>query len=311
MTAIGRPQQENAFAGIQRASSRPGSLRESDSVGDQLNRIAGRVPESRYKSFEEHTQLDKDDFLKLLAHQLQNQDPMNPMDQKDFASDLAQFSQLEQMTNMNSSIEKLGKNAGHEEKFYGASFLGKEVFTEGSTINFDGVNQPLIPFSLDRSASKVLVRVFDERGQLISQLERESMSEGPQNMRWDGISNDGTRATGGTYRVEVLAWDHNEELFQGQTQGTGIVSGVQFENGDTILVLEGGRRISLRDVTSFAMPEDTRQSQIEALQGQLEQLKQGQTNSGGAVRQKGAGLPKAVQKAYDNNSSHSRGLSNF
>lgn len=256
MPEIGRPAQDNPFQGIQRAPrSETGSMRESsNSVGDELNRIAGRVPESRYKSYEEHTQLDKNGFLKLLAHQLQNQNPLEPMDQKDFSSNLAQFSQLEQLTNMNSNLEKFGKNAGHEEKFYGASFLGREVYTDGSTINHSG-RGAMIPFVLERPADRVILRLVDDRQQIIAQVEREGVSEGAHNFRWDGISMDGTRASEGTFRVEVSAWDSSGAHFSGQTQAQGLVTGVQFNNGETILIVDGERRVSLRDVNHISKSE--------------------------------------------------------
>ena len=82
--------------------------------------------------------MGKDEFLKLLTVQLQNQDPLKPVDQKKFAADLAQFSQLEQLANMNTKLDSMNENVPVESKFYGASFLGKIVTTSGSTIMHDG-----------------------------------------------------------------------------------------------------------------------------------------------------------------------------
>lgn len=294
MPQIGRPQSDNPFAGIQRAPSRSNN-QDDVNLADKLNQLAGREPESRYKSYEEHTQLDKNGFLKLLSFQLQNQNPLEPMDQKDFAADLAQFSQLEQMTNMNANIEKLGGNAAYEEKFFGASFLGKEIFTEGQTVNYDGsATGPLIPFHLDRRAENLIVRLYDDKGQIMAQIEHGQMPEGNQSIRWNGISTDGTRAPSGEYQVEVIGWDDAGIHFPGQTHSSGLVTGVEFDRGDTVLIVDDGRRVFLRDVKSFQLPEQTKQAPVmpSPVSEQLEQVIE-------ASRQKSPGLQQQAVKAYD------------
>ena len=92
----------------------------------------------KYVDSKKHNKMGKDEFLKLLTVQLQNQDPLKPVDQKKFAADLAQFSQLEQLANMNTKLDSMNENVPVESKFYGASFLGKIVTTSGSTIMHDG-----------------------------------------------------------------------------------------------------------------------------------------------------------------------------
>ena len=72
-------------------------------------------------------ELGKDDFLLLLTKQLQNQDPLKPMDNTAFISQMANFSSLEQMTNMNANLEKFTSYAAQNYKTEGIGFLGKEV----------------------------------------------------------------------------------------------------------------------------------------------------------------------------------------
>lgn len=71
--------------------------------------------------------LGKDDFLKILMTQLQNQDPMNPMEDKDFIAQMATFTSLEQMTNMNSTLEKFVTSQKGEQLLKYSSMIGKEV----------------------------------------------------------------------------------------------------------------------------------------------------------------------------------------
>ena len=324
MPNIGRPQQQNPYKKIQMANSsqkqrsqqerRGGSRANSGSeVGRQLNRMAGVQPEKQFKSFEEHTQLDKDGFLKLLSHQLQNQDPMKPMDQKKFAADLAQFSQLEQMTNMNGNIESLAKENSSKSKFYGASFLGKEVFTKGSTLNHKEGTSTDVPFFLDKPAKKVLVRIYDEQNQLVSTVEKEGMSDGQKNVRWDGVALDDTNAAPGKYRAEVWAWDGQMNKFKGETQASGQVTGVHFKDGETVLVVDGQKEVFLRDVQRFNLAENGQSSDVQAApsRGQnssakapAQQLQDMSDKMKEQLQQRSAakmpGLQKQAQSAYDN-----------
>ena len=78
--------------------------------------------------------LGKDAFLKLLVTQLQNQDPLNPLDDKEFIAQLAQFSSLEQMTNISSGITSLTEKTAQQDMLSAVNYIGKEVTAEGSEL---------------------------------------------------------------------------------------------------------------------------------------------------------------------------------
>jgi flagellar basal-body rod modification protein FlgD len=259
MPGIGRPEQANAFGRISMAPKNAKKNKASkEEVGETLNRLAGAENTSagvKYADRKTHNKLGKDGFLKLLSHQLQNQDPMKPADQKQFAADLAQFSQLEQLSNLNTKFDKMDANAPQESKFYGASFLGKEIMTKGATISYDGeTTQTDIPFYLEKPAKNVVVNIFDSRRQLVGQLEAEELGRGQQNLVWNGKQLDGQRATKDEYTVQVRAFDREMNPFKGETKATGVVTGVNFENGETVLTLSNGKQVFLRDVDSFKLP---------------------------------------------------------
>lgn len=283
MTGIGKPSKgPNSFSNIQMASQRvKQKSAEARKVGEQLNDLAGvDMEERKFVDKKTHNKMGKDGFLKLLSHQLANQDPMKPMDQKQFAADLAQFSQLEQMTNMNTKLDNLGSNAPSETKFYGASFLGKEILTKGSSIHYDGESRDVnVPFFLEKPAKNVLLNIYDSKGQLITQIERESMGQGQQTISWNGKQNDGIRAVKDDYRIEVRAWDSQMQQFKAETKSKGVVHGVDFENGETILTLENGKKVFLRDVDSFKLPKN---------------------NNTAAPQQNVPRLQKAAKQAYNN-----------
>ena len=195
--------------------------------------------------------MGKDEFLKLLTVQLQNQDPLNPMKQDKMAAELAQFSQLEQLSNLNKKFDGLTKNQGVQDKFYGASFLGKEVVTTGATLKYEGEGTDAdILFTLEKPASKVLVRIFDNSNNMVGEMWKENIGRGNQTFSWDGIQLDNTEAGAGEYRTQLYAWDQFADPIDVKTKTTGTVESVFFENGETVLKVDG-KKVFLRDVDSF------------------------------------------------------------
>ncbi|OUR96201.1 hypothetical protein A9Q84_07535 [Halobacteriovorax marinus] len=266
MAGIGRPKQANPFGGI--ALKKASSKKSKKNIGDKLNQMAGIRPDKKFIDKRDHNKLGKDGFLKMLGHQLANQDPMKPMDQKQFASDLAQFSQLEQLTSMNTKMDNARKNDTTESKFMAASFIGKEVMSDGTTIKYDGESRNIsLPFSLDQPAKNVLIRVYDSKNQLIAQIEKESMGEGSQSVRWDGMALDGNVAVKDNYRFEVTAFDEEMNKFRGKTKSKGLVTGVHFEHGETVLELKNGSKVFLRDVESFGLAKNEQNSAIKNMPG--------------------------------------------
>jgi len=239
MVGTGRPMEEN---------------NNFDSV--KLAKVAGQesLEKVKFVDREKHNQMGKQDFLKLLTVQLQNQDPLNPMDQKKFAADLAQFSQLEQLANMNKTLEDQSSLNPIQSKFLASSFLGKTITTKGTSVVYDGQSSQVnLPFSLASEAKNVVIRVLDEKGQMVAQIDKENLSAGNHQILWNGDSTDGQKAGKGTYTFEVRAWDESMKQFMGETKSSGEVKAVSFEQGNPTFTLADGRTVFLRDVEQFTM----------------------------------------------------------
>ncbi len=220
-----------------------------------INKITGyKEKDPLVVDGENHNKMGKDEFLKLLTVQLQNQDPLNPMKQDKMAAELAQFSQLEQLSNLNKKFDGLTKNQNVQDKFYGASFLGKEVVTTGSSLNFAGEGTDAdILFTLEKPANKVLVRIFDSSNNMVGEMWKENIGRGNQTVSWDGMQLDNTMAGAGEFRTQVYAWDQYADPIDVKTKTTGKVESVFFENGETVLKVDG-KKVFLRDVDSFHTP---------------------------------------------------------
>jgi flagellar basal-body rod modification protein FlgD len=270
MPVLGRPEstaQKNFKEITLNNNKRPEANVEEKDIGKKLNKIAGNKEEEfRFKDKNEHNKLDKDGFLKLLTHQLTNQDPTSPMDQKKFSSELAQISQLEQLTNMNSKLDKLSPNAAMEAKSMAASFLGKEVRTNGTSLNYDGASETVnIPFHLEKDAGKVIVRLRDEKAQIVRQIEVDNLNRGSTEVKWDGKGSDNLPATKGKYAVEVLAYEPSGMPFTVKTQSYGKVIAAGFEDGEMQLTLEGKQKVFLRDVENFRLAKEETKNDNQAM----------------------------------------------
>ena len=220
-----------------------------------INKATGYKPKNELFKEGPHNAMGKDEFMKLLTFQLQNQDPMNPMDQSKFTGELAQFSQLEQLSNLNKKFEDSGKNQGIQDKFYAASFVGKKVVTNSSTLNLkESGDASEVLFKLDGQASKVMIRILDSQNNVSGEIWKEGLSEGSHQVTWDGVALDGTPAVKGKYTAQVKAWDENNQEIGTRTEATGIVQSVTFDQGEPVLTVDG-QKVFLRDVASFHTAE--------------------------------------------------------
>jgi Flagellar hook capping protein len=122
--------------------------------------------------------LGKDAFLKLLVTQLQNQDPLNPLDDKEFIAQLAQFSSLEQMTNISSGITSLTEKTGQQDMLSAVNYIGKEVTAEGSEMTKGENYVTPVYFTLSGAASQVYANVYDANNNLVRTEKFTSMQAG-------------------------------------------------------------------------------------------------------------------------------------
>lgn len=275
MPEIGRPitQQEMRYRQVEMAPRALGGGKQKSEAQikeELINKATGYKPttDSVYKEGP-HNQMGKDEFLKLLTYQLQHQDPMNPMDQGKMTGELAQFSQLEQLAALNKKFEEGNKTQGLQDKFYAASFVGKKVVTHGSSLDLKNSGDPGdVLFKLDGEAAKVMVRIHDEKNNIIGEIWKDGMSAGGHQVTWDGVSLDGTPAVKGKYRIQVKAWDQMGQEVGARTEATGVVSSVTFDEGEPVLLVNG-QKIYLRDVASFHTPEAQTHEAARALNSQL------------------------------------------
>ena len=192
--------------------------------------------------------MGKDDFFKMMIAQLQHQDPLNPLDGTDFTAQLAQFSSLEQLTNINDQLEILGLYQASLNNAQSISLIGKEITAIGDIIKVDGASADLT-YNLSESAEQVTVKIYDEEANLVDTLELGSQQEGENSVTWDcgGIAS-------GNYTFEVSAIDANGDAISGYTLITGKVTGIAFKGGFFPYLSVNGQDIPLGNIISVNEP---------------------------------------------------------
>jgi flagellar basal-body rod modification protein FlgD len=185
--------------------------------------------------------LGKDEFLRLLTAQMTNQDPLEPMDNTEFVAQLAQFSSLEQMMNIGSSVEQLALAQAVANGSNMVSFIGKEVTYMGDGFQVDGSGSHDLAVDLAGDASKVTVSIYDESGELVRSFETGAISEGNQTINWDGTDENGQPVDEGHYTFKVSAEDKDGNAVEITTRQRGKVEGVSYASGYPELVINGER----------------------------------------------------------------------
>ena len=185
-------------------------------------------------------------FLKLLVAQLNNQDPMNPMDNAAMTSQIAQINTVSGIEQLNTTMSSMAAQYTSMQVMQGASMIGQKVMATGNTMSINsGVGTAAVNLASD--ASKVQVNVLAPNGQVVSQLNLGAMSAGNQAFQWDASSYTG----GGTPTFSVTA-----------TQGTQAVTATPLvydtvssvgtdSTGTMNLTLQSGKTVAYSAIKSL------------------------------------------------------------
>ena len=183
--------------------------------------------------------LGKDDFLKLLIAQLSAQDPMDPMSSSDFSAQLAQFSGLEQMTNVNKNLEKIYKLEIDSQHTSTINLIGKTVSSTGNTFNHSSGSHDVLSYSLGSDAESVNIEIFDREGNRVDRVKLGNQAKGKNTASWDGFNFMGSPLPAGTYSFRVIGLNAAGYPVDVNTFSSGVVSDVVFGEDETYAVVNG------------------------------------------------------------------------
>ena len=219
-------------------------------MGQVLNKVADPnwVDPTKKARGVGNAELGKDAFMKMMLAQMKNQDPTNPTPSHEMAAQLAQFSSLEQLSNINTSIEGLKQATAPSSNYQALAFIGKKVSGDGSVISrAKGDTKHEFSFDLMGDAQKVKITVKDGAGNLIRTFDSANLKKGPNTMEWNGLQEDGTPARTGDYKFAVEATSSTGAKLYAKTNFEGRITGMNFGAEGPILIV-GKKQVRMSEV---------------------------------------------------------------
>ncbi|HTP52418.1 MAG TPA: FlgD immunoglobulin-like domain containing protein [Anaeromyxobacteraceae bacterium] len=200
--------------------------------------------------------LDENDFLKLLMAQLQNQDPTAPVDDQQFAAELAQFSSLQELQTIGQQIGNLASAQSAANQMETTGLVGKGVVFSTSQVPFDGANPVTLAANLPSAASSATVAVTDSAGNVVRTLSLGAEPAGMNGFTWDGKDNSGNTVAAGTYNIAITASDANGQTLNASVLEEGTVTAVTYSSSDSSspVLIVGNQQVSLTNVVQVVNP---------------------------------------------------------
>jgi len=216
---------------------------------DALSRLglAAQQPEKKDRSA-----LGQNEFFKLMVAQLNNQDPLKPLESDEFLSQVAQFSTVNGIQSIERSMSDLALAMESNQALQASTLVGRDVLVPGNTAAL-GTGSPVkgavdLPFS----TSELTLDITTPAGELVRQIELGNHDSGPVQFAWEGLRDDGGAAPEGYYRVEARA------LRDGEPQSVPVLVNARVDSVTvnrnppaTLLNLEGLGPVSMNDVREF------------------------------------------------------------
>ncbi|AKJ69711.1 flagellar basal body rod modification protein FlgD [Pandoraea thiooxydans] len=190
----------------------------------------------------------QNNFLQLLVAQMNNQDPLNPMDNSQVTSQLAQISTVSGLNQLNTTLSSITGQINSSQNLQAAGLVGKGVLVPGSTVGVSGGQATPFGVQLPAAADTVTVDIVSPSGATVRTLHEGALAAGPQVLTWDGKDNNGVTVADGSYTVKVTATANGQNVGPTALNYQVVSSVVTGANGAPSLNLGTGGVVSLSSV---------------------------------------------------------------
>lgn len=186
---------------------------------------------------------DKDMFMKLMLTQMKNQNPLNPQDGAEFVAQLAQFTQVEGIGKLNTSVQDIASLYRSTQTLQATALVGRSVLVPGNTNQYDGVNAVTGVIDEGQPASNVTMTVKDSRGAVVASYPIGDISGSETPFSWNGRDQSGNQMSPGNYTVAIEGLINNKR--------TALNTGMNVRvNSVSITDNMGGMKLNLANGTS-------------------------------------------------------------
>lgn len=189
-------------------------------------------------------------FLKMLTVQLQNQDPMNPMDNAAMTSQLAALNQVDGINKLNTSVTALVAQMQSANFMNLSSSVGKTALAAGSNVYYSG--QPVgMAAKLDAPVESLKAVIRDRKSQIVNQFDFGATPSGTTDFIWDGGNDAGKQVAAGMYTLELTATDAQGKTFSPTSYVGAMVASIGQDGSDMKVGLSDGRNILTTDIVKW------------------------------------------------------------
>jgi flagellar basal-body rod modification protein FlgD len=228
----------------------------TENIGEALNKLSdpNYVDPSKKMRGVGSSAMDKDAFFKLMIAQLKYQDPTNPLKNHEMAAQLAQFSGLEQMSNVNTTLKEMKQANKPIEQFQALNLIGKEISGDSAKITRSDLDKDHeVKFNLPQDTKETEVTIFNAKKEVVRKLKFPQLKAGDNQFSWNGEDEKGNKVKPGEYKAEINATGAAGQKLNVKTDFTGVVTGMSFSPEGPVLQV-GKQTIRLKDIRQFSDP---------------------------------------------------------
>ena len=176
-----------------------------DSVNKPNMQVLENLGLSKPKQAMKDQKLGQEDFIKLMTTQMNHQDPMKPMENGDFLSDMAQFSTVSGLKEIKDAFNSLATSLQSSQALQASSMVGRKVLVPGSMSTFSEGTPMKAAVELDSNVSNLKVSIMDDKGALVKEIDLGNKAAGVAHFSWDGMLAGDKKAMSGNYSVRAVA----------------------------------------------------------------------------------------------------------
>ncbi|MHB1680750.1 MAG: flagellar hook assembly protein FlgD [bacterium] len=197
--------------------------------------------------------ISESSFMNLMVKELQNQNPLQPMSNTQFISELAQFNSMNELSTMNTSISSLVSSENQAAMGSAVNLVGKTVQANGNSLQYGGSGTVNLAYSLPQNSANTSMDIYNSSGNLVYNTNLGTETAGSQSFGWNGMTNSGIQAPQGNYSFSVNASDSSGNSITAQTMGGGTVTGITSSSSGAVeLELNNGTTVPLSSVKGIS-----------------------------------------------------------
>ncbi len=192
--------------------------------------------------------LGQNDFLKLLTVQMQNQDPTNPVDNTKMIADMANFSSLQAMQDLNKTVGNMSQMLKMAQAMQASSLVGHNVVAPGTNVTLAAGEAPVALVNLEQSLTDVHAQIRDASGAVVKEYTWAKLPIGEGDLNWDGKDGQGNVLAPGKYKLSAWGTDSEGARSEVGTLVANKVLSVGLSTEGTTLNLADGSQSSLDNI---------------------------------------------------------------